>query len=277
MRKLLRANFARLWRSKSFWLILAALFVFYLALSLDKVWQVRSYLAAGYERAIDRNMFSEAPLMGAFQAVFISFFLGTEYSDGTIRNKLVVGHRRGQIFLSNFIVCLAASCVFLAAWWVAMIPYVTALGMPDMGVSGMALYALAALGFSAVFAALYTALASLSSNKAVTVVAALVLWLGLLFIGSALVDRLAEPEMSGGMAYIDGAFVETEPTPNPLYLTGTVRTVCEFFRDLLPTGQAILMNDASLTQPLPCTALSVVLTVFVVIFGAAAFRRKDIK
>ena len=215
MRKLLSANFSRLWKSKTFWFLLTALFALCLALSLDKIWQVRSLLAAGYARAIDKRLFSEAPYIGAFQAVFISFFLGTEYSDGTIRNKLVVGHQRGHIFLSNFIVCLAASYVFLAAWWVSMIPYLTALGMPEMG--------------------------------------------------------------AGGMAYIDGAFVEIEPTPNPLYLTGTVRTVCEFLRDLLPTGQAILMNNADLTNPLLCTALSAVLCVCVTAAGAAAFRRKDIK
>jgi len=277
MRKLLGANFARLWRSKSFWLTLAGLFAVCLVLSVDKIWQVQSLLAANYERPIDKHLFSEAPYIGAFQAVFISFFLGTEYSDGTIRNKLVAGHHRGQIFLSNFLVCFAASCLFLAAWWVSMIPYLTALGMPEMGVKGMALYALAAVGFTAVFAALYTALATLCSNKAVTVVAALVLWLGLAVTGSGLVDRLYEPELSGGMAYIDGTFVEVNPTPNPLYLTGTVRTVCEIFRDLLPTGQAVLMNDANLTHPLPCAALSAVLTVCVCALGAAAFRRKDIK
>lgn len=277
MRKLLSANFARLWKSKTFWFLLTSLFALCLTLSLDKIWQVRSLLAAGYARAIDKRLFSEAPYIGAFQAVFISFFLGTEYSDGTIRNKLVVGHQRGHIFLSNFVVCLAASYVFLAAWWVSMIPYVTALGMPEMGAGGMALYALAAVGFTAVFTALYTAMASSCSNKALTVILTLVVWLGLIIAGSGLYNRLDELEFHGGMAYIDGAFVEMEPTPNPLYLTGTVRTVCEFLRDLLPTGQAILMNNADLTNPLLCTALSVVLCVCVTAAGAAAFRRKDIK
>jgi len=277
MRKLLSANFARLWSSKSFWVTLAALFGFSLVQALNATRMVQNLLELGYERVVDRYMFNEAPYMGIFQGVFISFFLGTEYSDGTVRNKLVVGHRRGEIFLANFIVCFAASCVFLAAWWVAMTPYVAGLGMPEMGAKGLALYALVAVGFTAVFAALYTSLASLSSSKAVTLVLALVLWIGLLYTGNRLVDRLWEPEMKGGMAYINGAVVETGPVPNPLYLTGAARAVCEFLRDLLPTSQAILMTDAELTRPLPCAALSAVLTVCICILGAAAFRRKDIK
>ena len=42
-------------------------------------------------------------------SAFCSLFIGTEYSDGTIRNKLVVGHTRGTIYLSNLIVSMAAA------------------------------------------------------------------------------------------------------------------------------------------------------------------------
>ena len=56
--------------------------------------------------------------MGLVAAVFISLFVGSEYSDGTIRNKLVVGHSRMRIYLANLIVCSIA-CVLISLAYAA--------------------------------------------------------------------------------------------------------------------------------------------------------------
>lgn len=275
MRKLLSANFTRLWKSAAFWCILAALFAVSLVNELNCARVARDQMAQGW--SIDRYFFTFAPYLGAFFAAFISLFLGTEYSDGTIRNKLVVGHRRTEIYLANFLTCFAAGCLLLLVWYVTCIPFLFLVGTLEMGVPGFLLYALIALGFTASFTALYTLLGSLSSNKALTVIFSLVIWIGLIIAGSGLINRLDELEFTGGMAYIDGAFVEISPTPNPLYLTGMARTICEYLRDLLPTGQMILMNDASIEHPVRQVLLSLVLTVCLTIAGTSAFRRKDIK
>ena len=53
--------------------------------------------------------------MGLVAAILTSMFIGSEYSDGTIRNKLVVGHSRMRIYLANLIVCsVACVLIFLA-------------------------------------------------------------------------------------------------------------------------------------------------------------------
>ena len=44
-------------------------------------------------------------------AVFIGVFVGTEYSDGTLRNKLIIGHSRSSIYISNLIVCTTAGII----------------------------------------------------------------------------------------------------------------------------------------------------------------------
>ena len=39
--------------------------------------------------------------IGFFIAIFVSIFVGKEHSQGIIRNKIIVGHSRVSIFLSN--------------------------------------------------------------------------------------------------------------------------------------------------------------------------------
>lgn len=49
-------------------------------------------------------------------AVVVGLFVGTEYSDGTIRNKLSAGHARRDIYLSKLIVCAAADVVIYVVY-----------------------------------------------------------------------------------------------------------------------------------------------------------------
>ena len=94
---------------------------------------------------------------------------------------------------------------------------------------------------------------------------------------SALYDRLCEPEMNEGMEIIGTQLVAMEPTPNPLYLSGTIRIVCEVALELLPTGQALLLSDVAIEYPVRAIVLSVVFTTVTLLLGSMLFRRKDIK
>lgn len=66
--------------------------------------QICSFIAdmkqSGYPTALDDRFFAYSFFIGILSAIFCSLFTGTEYSDGTIRNKIVVGHSRISIYLS---------------------------------------------------------------------------------------------------------------------------------------------------------------------------------
>lgn len=277
MRKLLCANFYCLRKDRFFWCLVAAVIAVSLVNILNSARSFEVMTGSGYGIALEDYYFSQAPMMGVFYALFASLFLGAEYSDGTIRNKLTVGHRRNQVYLANFLVCLAASLVFLAAWLVTCSLGFFLIGPIKMGVSGYATYVLIAVGFTASLTALFTLIGSLSANKAMTVIYTLGIFLVLLLAGSGIYDRLCEPETLGGMAYVNGEFVMMDAAPNPLYLSGTFRRVWECVLDFLPTGQALLMNETDITHPLRELAFSGLFTAAALFAGCAAFRRKDIK
>ncbi len=277
MHKLLSANFARLRKDRFLWCLLAAVLVLSLVNTGNSVRSFQTMAESGYGVSPEKYYFSQAPYMGFFFALFASMFLGTEYADGTIRNKLAVGHRRNQVFLSGYLTSLAASLIILAVWLTACCPIFFLTGPMNMSGLEFTAYILITAGFSASLTALFTLVGSLSSNKAMTIVYTLALFILMILLASGINDRLCEPETQGGMAYIDGAFTMVEPSPNPLYLSGAVRSFWTWVLDFLPTGQAILMRDTAIEHPLRELGSSVLLTGIVLFAGCGAFRRKDIK
>ncbi len=277
MRKLITANFFRFRKDRFSWCVVGIIVI----LSLVNVFNsARSYEAmadAGYILSLEDYYFNQAPLIGAFLALLISMFLGTEFSEGTIRNKLCIGHKRDEIFLSNFISCALATIALTSVWLLISALLFGLIGPLEMSISEFVGCILVAMGFAVSFAALYTVIGSLSSNKAMTIIYTFAVFIVFAIAASGLYDRLCEPEMNEGMMLVGTQLVEMEPTPNPLYLSGAIRTVCEVALELLPTGQALLLSDVAIEYPARAIALSVVFTTVTLLVGGMLFRRKDIK
>ena len=56
-----------------------------------------------------------------------------------------------------------------------------------------------------------------------------------------------------------------------------MRTFCQFLMETMPTGQAILLANQELPQPLLSLGASVVLTVGITLVGLGLFEKKDLK
>ena len=269
MLKLLRANFFRLWRSKALWLCFGGAFVFSTLFLLN--------FPADDAIALDEVFAQVFPFLPLLYAAFLSLFLGIEYQDGTLRNKIVTGHARWKVYTASLLSGIAGCWVILLGWLLS-----TAIGAAEYGwfqapAAGLALELAVALGTAAALAAILTLLGMLLPNRAVAAVLAILLMLGLLLLGSYFYNALCEPEYFSGMVMTTNGFEAGEAQLNPNYISGTLRTVYQFAVDALPTGQSILLANQELARPVLSLCASVCLVLLSSAAGLLAFRRKDLK
>ena len=228
--------------------------------------------------------------MGLVAAILTSMFIGSEYSDGTIRNKLVVGHSRMRIYLANLIVCSVA-CVLI---FLAYITGVFVVGSAKGGelltkTSVVTMCLVCSILVSVAFTSIMTMLAILNTNKAGNVVVSMLLALILLVSGSFIYQRLSEPEIYDNYVSVNEAGVptEVEQLPNPQYIDGKQRAVLEVVNDLLPSGQAMqlvdmfdadgMTNKDMENAPYRWPGYSLLVIVITSGLGIILFRKKEIR
>lgn len=278
MTKLLSAGFYRLFKSRVFWIMLVICILLQVFVCLDnfRFEQERPENSV----ILDDIVFSMIPAIGFISSALISLLLGEEYSDGVMRNKLTVGHRRSEIYFANLIVCTAGSFIMLAALFLSG-------GLLGFALFGGFTYDAGTLLWLILCCFLLTA--ALSSidvlvvmccqNKAVAAVLSLALVLVMLFAGSYLDSVLNEPEMQYGAMVVheDGVMEFVDPAPNPHYVSGMTRTVMAITEDIIPMGQAIQINNFALERSARWPLLSIAVFTAVSALGYAIFKKKDIK
>lgn len=276
MRKLMSANLFRLWKDKIFWIVVTAILVFNLVNVLNGCRQATESMAEfGY--TLDHYCYGFLPMFGVFVAAFISLFQGTEYSDGTMRNKLIIGHSHIKVYLANLLTnYIATAIILLVGFFVGMVG-VPILGWLEMETTEVVSYLVASLLMAGAWCAIFTLISMLTTNKAYAVVFCLILWLGFTFLGSYFYNALSHTEMQSGAVVTMEGIVIGEPAPNPDYVGGFKRQVYEFLSDFFPSSQAIQMSDLEAAHPIRMMLCSFGITVMATLSGVLGFCRKDLK
>ncbi len=283
MNKLLCAGFARMWKARIFWLGILVLAALGLYMPISQYIEHVTYFAAeGYEKPLLSNGLFAGTVFVAFAApVFVSWFLGTEYQDGTIRNKLVVGHSRSAIYLSNLVLSVTGSVLMHLAFLAAY----CATGIPLLGPSGIDAGTLVSLligstGAVCALAAIFTLAAMLCRNRGAGAIVCLLLAFALLLAAVYINSRLSEPEIQE-YYYLNTETKETEfvSERNANYVAEPARSVYTFFQEFLPTGQVFLYAGLYATQtadqPWRLLAYALIFTAIITAAGLVCFRRKE--
>ncbi|MEO1769428.1 ABC transporter permease subunit [Candidatus Enterococcus ferrettii] len=248
MFKLLSANLQRLLLNRLFWFTLLAV----VAMEGAICFQLQRQGPLPLEVAL----FIFLQTIGILAAIFLSLFYGTEYQDGTMRNKLIVGHKRSSIYFANFITgAVAITLLFLAG-------LLTGLGLGLLmyeplqnEVSHVLLAGVVAWLACMTMAALFNLIGMLSTNKSVSAILAILSAFGLLFSALYIYQRLAKPGI----------------------LTGLKRKIYELIFELNPNGQILQVMSLNVDLPSKMILYSLLLIFIATISGVFFFSKKDLK
>lgn len=280
MSKLLRADFARLFKSKVFWFFMAFVFVSEVFSCID----LYREKTKGYFPNGDSLLFDVCVQMLIIAAVFIGLFVGTDYSNGTVRNKIIVGHTRTEIYFSNLIVCSSA----LAMIQLVGMLTVVGIGFPLVGnieKSFMSLFILSLISFATTIAlsSLLLLIAMLIHSKSHSVVVAIIVSIVLLIGAFVIANGLNQPEYTSSVSVsasedgVNSSDNQIVMEKNPYYLSGAKRDVYEFLYDFLPGCQTMQILEQNPAHPARLPVYSLILIVITTACGVFVFRKKDIK
>lgn len=275
MSRLLQAGFLRIRKNHIFIGGLILTFLFPTAVIINHRIETAQY---GASSPLDNFLFVGPISISIILAVLCSLFVGTEYSDGTIRNKLVVGHTRTGIYFSHFLLCaFAAALMYLLTLLSAFAFGMPLLGLPMMQFPSLLLYFASGLLLCIAYAALFNMISMLCASKSRANIICILTAFFLLIIGFILLQSLNAPKtIQIAELSVNGEIVVDE-VANPQYLTGMKREVYQFFYELLPGGQALQLANLEIIHPFRVIMLSLSVTVLTNAVGSFFFNRKDLK
>lgn len=274
MRNLLAANFRRLWKSRLFWLVVAFM-------SLGSVcinW-------AAYNEQNTPEVFAETllfymlPFTGFVFLLFISMRLGTEFEECTIRNKLIIGHSRTQVYFAECITCMAASAILMVVMLLSSAAFARLLSLEyQYSHEQLAFLVLCCVLIALVYAAMFVGINMNVGSRAVSLVVSFLFLLAIFSIAVAFCSALEEPQMTYEYVNFTNEGVQYgDLIQNPDYIAGTRRTVYELVAGILPSGQCIQLHNLEYSQPIRWPLYSLLMLAVSLLAGYLPFRRKNIR
>lgn len=273
MSKLLYAGFYRLRKDKVFFgcLLIPPIYSVYVLVS-----QYMQMKESGGHYAVDSLLFHFLLLMGMLTSVFVSLYVGTEYHDGTIRNKLIGGSSRNSIYLSNLVICcLVGTLNVLLTYSINFAIGLSLFGPVEMSAAKLIQTCIAGILLTLSYISIFHVISMLSSDKTISAVSCILLAVFLIVLAVGLFSKLIQPEFIEQP--IAGTEMALETVKNPAYLTGSVRSVYQNMLDFLPAGQSIQILNSENTNLGRMILYSLFIVIGTNIIGLGIFKRKDIK
>lgn len=243
MNKLLLANLHRLCINKPFWF--TVIFMMFAEIII-------CFLLLGQSMTLPMEFlwFMTIPGIGILTSIFISTFLGTEYNDGTIRNKLIVGHKRTSIYLSSFITgIIAVTIIDLVGIVVGFIFGVISFAPISHSIGQIVSAGVITWFASVSYIAIFHFVGMLSASKTRTAIISMLIAFILIFIGLVFYALLS----------------------------GAQNAVYQFMFEYNPFGQTIQAMSINIEKPWKLIGYSSSLSVIFTSLGLYIFQKKDLK
>ncbi len=242
----------------------------------DEVKAVTLSLRAAY---MDSNFFT-VPAMGVlFSSALCSWELGAEYQDGAQRNKLIVGRKRRDVYLTALLLTVLVCALLCLAAFLPGIPVMllTAGGF-GMGWTKALLSMAGMIAASAAFTSLFTLLGLNIQSRAATAIVAIALTAALALGGNILRGRLEEAPTYPGVQHTEDGETLFVTVSNPRYIPeGPVRDALTLLVDMDPADQVLRYCHSGEENVGRLAAYDALFFVLTTATGLLIFRRKDLR
>lgn len=235
MNNLLRAGIRRYTHNIVFWLSI----VFTLVVSVISAQNAREFYFDDFYCVL---------IFFAF-AVLISWIVGRENDEGIFRNKVVSGHTKGQIYISELILGVGACLILFllfATVFIAFNWYV----FTKASLSVLIRIFLDSMLVNICFAIILVTLSCIITKRYIVAIVNIILVLTLIFASYTVQSIVEQDEYFIEYEYEDkvvtdefGTHIQQEEiegseykVKNPKYIDGFARDVCEVLYDILPYG-----------------------------------------
>jgi len=223
MRGLLTADVLRIFHGKWFRLCLGGM------LAAAGAFVMMQYTAMDYTVPLSRVIFLPMSFYGMAAAALVSSFVGEDFSDGFIRNKIIAGCSRSSIFASNLTVsCLACVAVYLITTLFTAF-FGRILFETDVSFFRFLQHLVMGIGMCLAYASIYCMITMVCGNKATSAVLCMGVAFFLLCACLHTNQVMVQPEYKNG-------------TLNPAYVDGAAKAVYGILHDLNPSGQAAQLS-----------------------------------
>lgn len=275
MNKLIYANLSRLLKDKVFFACVVITIITGILTPLLRYNSVKNF---SNTFSLEGTFSACSIILAILLAVFCSLFVGTEYSDGTIRNKIIVGHSRATIYYSFWFTNIIVVCILCTIYFIISL----GIGLLLQGTFETDLRFVIELIFNMyiltiAYSSIFTLISMLEQNKALVAVICILSTLVFFMSGTAIYTKLAEPEMIPANTSTNGSPVYDVDTPNPSYVDGLERGAYEFLYDFLPGGQTVQYASMQVSIPYKLSIYSSIIIVITTGIGLKSFKKKDIR
>ena len=280
MYKLLNAGFYRLIKNKVFWGILI------ITLGIAGVFLYNQLDDS--TNVIDNLLLDHIGIIGFFISIFTTLFVGLEYANGTIRNKIVVGHSRIKIYLSNLIISITVGIIIeLSYMLVIAIIGIPVLGGLQIPLSQFILILLNIVMIIITYSSIFCCITLLCQDITISTVIGIILVIAMFVIEGILSLTANTEKYSYQITRNEQGVVTKEIIGiNPNYPGETKKKIAQTILYIMPTGQANFIASGVSNQikfnEEPINTFTLLLyslgtTIVINIIGIYCFNKKELK
>lgn len=284
MSKLIYANLSRLKNDTFFWFVTiaalpvtaAVLLVLYVQyLSQPEI----SFLGVQKTFYFDDYYFIATLALPLLAALVISLFIGKDFAERTIRNKLISGHSHASVYLSNLVTgFIAALLIYVAMLIGGLIGIPLAEPALLSGNVNVLTYVIIGIFAALACASAATMINMLLGNRIAAIIVSMLLFFGIMVLLTPNANLLAIPEFRNDYHFVDGVLtLFPNALRNEQYVDGTERVVRECILEFFPSGNMLMMDNGIVANPIREILLSLSFTAATSVGGIYLFKRKDLK